>query len=99
MDSSALLNQQPDLNTESNQIEKHTSDNFIIQAALWRNITMEFSRNDTVQKYGVKFFNLKLHFIHVNHHQVSKISAVYEVKQFVVVKNETDPVTNEVILC
>jgi len=45
-------------------------------AVLWRNITMEFSRN--YQKYGV-----------------SKISAVYEVKQFEVVKNETDPVTNE----
>jgi len=45
---------------------------------LWRNITIEFSRNDTIQKYGV-----------------SKISAVYEVKQFTVVKNSTDPVTNE----
>lgn len=45
---------------------------------LGRNITIEFSRNDTIQKYGV-----------------SKISAVYEVKQFTVVKNSTDPVTNE----
>jgi len=45
---------------------------------LWRNITIEFSKNDTIQKYGV-----------------SKISAVYEVKQFTVVKNSTDPVTNE----
>ena len=87
------MNHQP----ESNQIEKHQYDDFIIQAALWRNITMEFSRNDTVQKYGVQFYCLKLHFIYMNHHQVSKIGAVYEVKQFVVVKNETDPVTNEVM--
>ena len=29
---------------------------------------------------------------------MSKISAVYEVKQFVVVKNETDPATNEVYI-
>jgi len=64
--------------TPKQRITLNWSENDEKGAALWRNITMEFSRNDTVQKYGV-----------------SKISAVYEVKQFVVVKNETDPVTNE----
>merc|ERR1712204_142156 len=47
---------------------------------LLRNITMEFSRNETSQKYGV-----------------SRISAVYDVKQYVEVENQTDPVTNETI--
>jgi len=64
--------------TPKQRITLNWSENDKKGVALWRNITMEFSRNDTVQKYGV-----------------SKISAVYEVKQFVVVKNETDPATNE----
>jgi len=64
--------------TPKQRITLKWSENDDNGVALGRNITMEFSRNDTVQKYGV-----------------SKISAVYEVKQFVVVKNETDPVTNE----
>jgi len=66
--------------TPKQRITLNWSENDKKGVALWRNITMEFSRNDTVQKYGV-----------------SKISAVYEVKQFVVVKNETDPATNETI--
>lgn len=66
--------------TPKQQITLNWSENDENGVTFWRNITMEFSKNDTIQKYGV-----------------SKISAVYEWKQFHVVKNTTDPVTNETI--
>jgi len=57
-------------------------------AILYRNITLEFAKNETFQKYGV-----------------SKISAVYDVKQYVINSTIPDPldanktiITNETVI-